>query len=59
MKKYTVTCNCYEPPMRANITVEAESLGMAWDKAKKKFARKYKAKLGNISITATHRYDAE
>ena len=55
MEKYTLTCNCYEPPTRENITVTADSIDEAWNKAKKKFARKIKAKIEDVNITACHR----
>lgn len=54
MNKYTLTCNCYAPLVRDNVTVRAETLEEAWDKAKKKFGRKYKAKTIDINITAVH-----
>ena len=41
--------------MRADITVEAETLDVAWDKALAKFCRKYKVKKADVNITATHR----
>lgn len=54
MIKATFTCNCYEPEFREDITVTAETFDEAWDLAKKKMARKHKAKLFNIRITASH-----
>lgn len=59
MKKYTLTCNCYDPPKRADITVEAESIADAWGKAKRCFSRRYRVKQSDVNITATHRHDAE
>jgi hypothetical protein len=56
MNEYTLTCNCYEPPVRDRITVQAETLDEAWNKAKKKFNRKYKAKLADINITGVERH---
>ena len=56
MDKFTLTCNCYEPPVRADITVQAANLGEAWELAIKKFCRKYKAKKSDVSITATHHF---
>jgi hypothetical protein len=52
---YIMTCNCYEPPIRENVSVKADTLDEAWDKAKQKFARKYKVKQSDVGITATQR----
>lgn len=52
MKEFILTCNCYEPMFRENIKVKANNLEEAWDKAKSKAARKFKAKKHNINITA-------
>lgn len=52
MKEFILTCNCYEPIFREDIKVEANGLDEAWDKAKTKASRKYKAKKNDINITA-------
>lgn len=52
MKEYILTCNCYEPMFREDVKVKAENLEEAWDKAKAKVGRKYKAKKIDINITA-------
>lgn len=52
MKEFVLTCNCYEPMFREDIKVKAENLDEAWNKAKAKASRKYKAKKNDISITA-------
>ena len=52
MKEFVLTCNCYEPMFREDVKVQANSLDEAWDKAKTKASRKYKAKKNNINITA-------
>ena len=51
-KKYTMTCNCYDPLFREEISVKANTPEEAWELAKKKAARKYKAKKDDIHITA-------
>lgn len=56
MNNYTMTCNCYIPPVRDKIAVQAATLDEAWDKAKKKFCRKHKAKPDDVSITAIYRH---
>lgn len=50
--EYTFTCNCYEPPVREDIRVFADSFNDAWEKAKAKFARKHKINKQDIYITA-------
>lgn len=55
MYQYFMTCNCYDPLFREEIEVKAETIDDAWYKAKKKAARKYKAKVDDISITSTRR----
>lgn len=52
MKEYILTCNCYEPMFREDVKVKADNIEDAWDKAKAKVAKKYKAKKRDISITA-------
>lgn len=52
MKEFILTCNCYEPMFREDIKVKANDLNEAWDKAKAKAGRKYKAKKSDINITA-------
>lgn len=52
MKEFILTCSCYEPMFREDIKVKAENLEEAWDKAKAKAGRKYKAKKRDINITA-------
>lgn len=52
MKEYTLTCNCYEPMFREDVKVKANDIEEAWNKAKTKAARKYKAKKIDINITA-------
>lgn len=52
MKEFTLTCNCYEPMFREDIKVKANDLDEAWNKAKTKASRKYKAKKSDINITA-------
>ena len=54
MKEFILTCNCYEPMFREDIKVKANNLDEAWDKAKAKAARKYKAKKSYINITGIH-----
>ena len=51
-REYILTCNCYMPPFREDVKVKATDLEKAWKKAKEKAARKYKAKIDDISITA-------
>lgn len=53
MNKYYMTCNCYEPLFREEMMVKAVNMDEAWDKAKKKAAKKYKANVADIEITAT------
>ena len=55
MKEFILTCNCYEPMFREDIKVEANDLDEAWDKAKTKASRKYKAKKNDINITAVRK----
>ncbi len=52
MKEFILTCNCYNPMFREDIKIKANDLEEAWDKAKTKAARKYKAKKIDINITA-------
>lgn len=52
MKEFILTCNCYEPMFREDIKVKANGFDKAWDKAKTKASRKYKAKKNDINITA-------
>lgn len=52
MKEFILTCNCYEPMFREDIKVKANDLDEAWDKAKTKASRKYKANKNDINITA-------
>ena len=52
MKEFIMTCNCYEPMFREDIKVKANDLDEAWDKAKVKASRKYKAKKNDVSIAA-------
>lgn len=52
MREFILTCNCYEPMFREDIKVKADNLDEAWDKAKAKAGRKYKAKKNDINITA-------
>ena len=54
MIKAELTCSCYEPPFIETVSIKAEDLDEAWDKAKKKSARKHKAKVADICITACH-----
>ena len=54
MIKAEFTCNCYDPMFRELVSVKAKDLDEAWDKAKAKVARKYKAKKQDIYITSTH-----
>lgn len=55
MINYTITCNCYDPMIRDNIQIKADTLDEAWSKAVKKFCRKHKAKPSNVVITAVCR----
>ena len=57
MKEYILTCNCYEPMFREDVKVKANDLDEAWDKAKAKASRKYKAKKNDVSITAVRPAD--
>ena len=51
--KYILTCNDVIKAMaREDITVTANSLDEAWDKAKVRFARKYKTSKRFVNITA-------
>lgn len=55
---YKLTCNDYIQAMaRESITVSADTLDKAWDKAKTKFARKYKTQKSFVEITAAQRID--
>lgn len=51
--KYQLTCNDVVRAMeRETVTVNAECLEDAFEKAKAKFARKYKTKKSFVDITA-------
>ena len=53
--KYTLTCSDIIKAMaREDITVTANTLDEAWEKAKVRFARKYKTKKEYVDITAVH-----
>lgn len=53
---YVLTCNDVIKAMeREDIKVTAETLDEAWDKAKTRFARKYKTKKEYVDITAVRR----
>ena len=52
MTEYILTCNCYEPMFREKFKVKANDLDEAWEKAKAKAYRKYKAKKNDVYITA-------
>ena len=54
MNTYIITCNCYEPPVRDDISVKAQTLDQAWEKAIIKFCKKYKVQKDDVSITAVH-----
>ena len=54
--KYTLTCSDVIKAMaREDITVTANTLDEAWDKAKANFARKHKTKKDYVDITAVKR----
>lgn len=54
--KYRLTCSDIIKAMaRETITVTANTLDDAWEKAKTRFARKYGTKKDYISITAVER----
>ena len=54
--EYTLVCNDVIQSMaRDRITVSAESLGEAFEKAKAKFARKHKTKKSYVNITGIER----
>lgn len=59
LQKFFMTCNCYEPPFREEVVVKADNVDEAWDKAKKKVARKYKVKADDISITSVRREELD
>ena len=54
MVKAEFTCSCYEPPFYEKVSVKAETLDEAWDKAKKKAAGKHKAKVKDVAITSSY-----
>jgi len=54
--KVKLTCSdCIQAMEREVITVTAETLDEAWEKAKFKFARKYHTKKAYVDITAIER----
>ena len=54
--KYALTCSdAIQAMARETVTVTADTLDEAWEKAKAKFARKYKTKKAYVDITETHR----
>ena len=54
--KFKLTCSDSIQAMeREVITVTADTLDEAWEKAKTKFARKYHTKKAFVDITATER----
>lgn len=53
MVKAKFTCNCYEPMFREDVTVTADTFDDAWNKAKERVAKKYKAKVEDVAITAS------
>jgi len=55
MNHYVLTCNCYEPAFREDIDIWAENLEDAFQKAKLKAAKKHRAKIRDIAITATRK----
>ena len=54
--KVKLTCSdCIQAMEREVITVTAETLDEAWEKAKSKFARKYRTKKSYVNITGVER----
>ena len=54
--KYQLTCSdVIKAMVREDITVTANTLDEAWEKAKTRFARKHKTKKDYVDITAVHR----
>ena len=54
--KVKLTCSdCIQAMEREVITVTAETLDEAWEKAKIKFARKYRTKKAFVNITGIER----
>ena len=56
MVRCQFTCSCYDPPFREKVIIEADSFDEAWEKAKKKSARKHKAKVKDVEITSACSY---
>lgn len=54
MVRCEFTCSCYEPPFYEKVIVKANNFDDGWDKAKKKVARKYKAKVKDVAITSAY-----
>lgn len=51
--KYVLTCNdAYNAMVREDITVEAEDLDEAFEKARKRFCRRHRTKAEYVDITA-------
>ncbi len=56
--KYILTCNdAIKAMAREDMTVNAATLDEAFDKAKRRFARKYKTSRNYVDITAVCRAD--
>ncbi len=54
--KYRLTCSDVIKAMaRETVTVTANTLDDAWEKAKTRFARKYRTKKDYVNITAVER----
>ena len=54
--KFILTCNdSIQAMVRENMTVTADTIDEAWEKAKTRFCRKYKTKKAYVSITAVTR----
>lgn len=54
--KIKLTCSdCIQAMEREVVTVTADTLDEAWEKAKTKFARKYRTKKAYVNITGTER----
>ena len=54
--RYRLTCSDVIQAMtRENVTATANTLDKAWEKAKTRFALKYKTKQDYVDITAVHR----
>ena len=54
MIKAKFTCSCYDPPFYESFQVKAEDFDEAWDKAKKKAAKKYNAHIEDVAITSSY-----